>query len=130
MVSAARATSAYAAITTQRVVLFQTRRGAFGPLKERGPVHTWERTQIQGAAVRGRLLILAPADGELLQYEVARSNRHLSTQVDFLDRIESLLGRSAAAVLLLESERQARKLVLAFGMAFAAVYLFWKWQGG
>jgi len=72
-ISAATSMAALAAITTERLVVIQTRIGAFKPLHENHGVVSLERSDIKGAHV-GSTLILELSNGRMLEYQDNRSS--------------------------------------------------------
>jgi hypothetical protein len=115
---AANKSAAFAVITNHRLLLIQTRIGAFKPLLENIGVQSLERSAIRGAAV-GKTMLIELNDGTMLEYQVSRSTSHVSTQRSFFAQVESLLGRSETAHGMLTSKNRAK--LIATGIAFALV---------
>ena len=127
-ISAATSMAALAAITTERLVVIQTRIGAFKPLHENHGVVSLERSDIKGAHV-GSTLILELSNGRMLEYQDNRSTSHVSTQREFFDRLESTFGRSDTAASL-SNKRQWKGLVsLGVGIVLALLYLLYRMRG-
>ena len=127
-VSAATSMAAFAAITTERLVLIQTRIGAFKPLLENHGVVSLERSDIKGAHA-GSTLILELSDGSMLEYRNNRSMAQVSTQGEFFDRVESTFGRSATAASLAGRRQWNGAIALAVGIVLALLYAAYRLHG-
>lgn len=122
-IDAATKLAAFAAVTEARLILVETRIGAFGPLHENRGVRSIPRERIKGVFAGERLLIEL-IDGGMLEYQDNRTARHVSTQREFFERLESLYGRSPRAIARAQHERLWRAIGLFAGLIIAAVYLY------
>lgn len=123
--NAATKSAAFAVVTNQRLLLFQTRIGAFKPLLENHGLQAFERSAIRGVSV-GSTLLIELTDEQMIEYQVKRSTSHVSTQASFFDQIESLLGRSEAAHRLGASKSRASQIATRIGIAIAIGYVAFK----
>ena len=123
--NAATKSAAFAVVTNQRLLLFQTRIGAFKPLLENHGLQSFERSLIRGASV-GSTLLIELTDGQMIEYQVKRSTSHVSTQASFFAQLESLLGRSEAAHKLGASKNRANQIATAIATAIAIGYVAFK----
>jgi hypothetical protein len=91
--SAAGATSTYVVLTNQRLLLFQARVGAFGPLLEVNGTEELERAAVKEVAVDDRLILLHLTERRAKALFVAPT-RKLSNQDAFLRDVPRLLAGS------------------------------------
>jgi hypothetical protein len=120
-VNAATQNAVFAIITNRRLLLVKTRIGAFAPILENHGVESFELSAIRGAAV-GSTLVVELANGTLLEYQVDRSNAHVSRQNEFIAQVESLLGRSDNARAMLTAKKRTQMIGLWLGVALAVGY--------
>jgi hypothetical protein len=95
MLGAMAAKAYYAVVTSHRVLLFGTRVGAFGPLRECLGVESIPRSQIAMVSVDEEVITLSLATGEERVLFV-KSTRALSNQTRFLHQVPRLLRGEAA----------------------------------
>src|SRR5262249_12118126 len=126
----------FVALTTERLVLIETRVGAFGPLRENKGFITFDRARIVGAGLVGAeklvgsgVLMLDFGGGHVLRFRATRGTRYVSSQSDFLDRVAALWPRTAVIE---DEERRAQRarrddLVVAvvFAVVFAAMVVYY-----
>jgi hypothetical protein len=127
-ISAATSMAAFAVLTDQRLLLIQTRIGAFEPLLENHGLIGLQRSGIQGAYA-GRKLILELSDGRMLEYQDNRSSKHVSTQREFFERAESTFGRSRAAASRAGSQQAWSVIGTVVGVALAVAYVLYRIYG-
>jgi len=124
-IDAATKMAAFAAVTDRRLILIETRIGAFGPLLENHRVRSIPREQIKGAFI-GKKLIVELSDGSLIEYQDNRSAKHVSTQREFFERLESTYGRSQRAATRAQKEQLWTAAGLVVGVVLAAVYVYFR----
>lgn len=122
-IDAATKMAAFAAVTDRRLILVETRIGAFGPLHENHGVRSIPREQIKGVFAGARLLIEL-SDGVMLEYQDNRAASHVSTQREFFERVESTYGRSHRAMARSQNDRLWRAVGLVVGLIIAGVYVY------
>jgi hypothetical protein len=83
--------SCYVVLTTQRVLMYAARVGAFGPLYECTRVDSFERDQIRNAAIDDRVLVLTLPDGTLRGFQVTNTSA-MSNQTAFLTNAARILA--------------------------------------
>ena len=93
VVAAASATSTYVVLTSQRLLLFRARVGAFGPLLEVRGTEEIDRTAIQQVTAEDANLYFHLADGTVRHFFVA-STRKLGNQRAFLRDVPRILAPS------------------------------------
>lgn len=76
----------WAALTPMRLILIETRVGAFKPLLENKGIQSIERTEIAGVHV-DRTLRIAVAGGTGFSFEANRKPKHASGQAGFIDEL-------------------------------------------
>jgi hypothetical protein len=81
----------YLALTDRRLLVINTRVGAFGPLHENNDVKSYERGAVRVRADE-RHLHFVLGDGPPLDFYAEWSERHLSNQRRFLSDVPRLLG--------------------------------------
>ncbi len=84
----------YAVLTSQRLILFTTRVGAFGPLLENKGSEVIDRRSITGFGVDDRVIDLRLADGSMRRLWISPTGK-LSNQRAFLRDVPRLLGGAA-----------------------------------
>ena len=124
-ISAATAKAAFAVVTSQRLLLIETRIGAFAPLLENLGVVSIERKDLKGVHV-GTTLIFEVADGRMLEYQSKRSLKQVSAQGDFFGQIEAILGRSEAAASLASKKSWTNLVATVVGVLIAIAYLLYR----
>jgi hypothetical protein len=95
IVGAASATSTYVVLTSQRVLLFQARVGAFGPLLEVRGTEEIARSDVRGSAVDDANLFLYLADGSVRHFFVSPTSK-LGNQRAFLRDVPKILAADSA----------------------------------
>jgi hypothetical protein len=86
--SAAHGRSAFVAITERRVIFVWTRIGVRAPLHENKGVEAIERSAIACIEVGELKMALGRTDGRVHRFDVIRDVRYVSSQIDFLDRVQ------------------------------------------
>ena len=123
---AASKMAAFAALTDQRrLLLVQTRIGAFKPLLENHGLLTFSPADLKGVALGGTLL-LERADGALVEYEPNLSQKALSTQASFFPQLQAAFGQSAAAAAHATAKRTQSRAGLVIGLVIAAAYVWYR----
>ena len=85
----------FVVLTSQRVLLFTTRVGAFGILYENHRIESYERSQVVNAAVDDGVLHLTFPDGTVRGF-VVKSTSALSNQGAFLTDVARILAEDRA----------------------------------
>jgi hypothetical protein len=124
-VHAATRMAAFAALTDRRLLLVQTRIGAFKPLLENHGVVPLDYAAVKGVAVAQKLLVEL-ADGQLLEYQHEPGSKDVSTQAEFFRRLQQTFPRSAAGAAELASQRRLGMVGTAIGIVLAGLYVWWK----
>ena len=119
-VNAATKMAAFAAITSNGLVLIQTRIGAFKPLLENHGVVKLRRSEIKGTYL-GAKLTIELADARMLEYQDNRGSGHVSTQREFFERLEATFGRSEAAARKAQRERMWTILGMGVGLLLTSI---------
>lgn len=99
IVSALGIKAFFAVLTTERLLLVETRVGAFRPLLETIGVTAFERREIAGAYVQWGRVTLRLEGGRDLVFRCAASNKHVSSQGAFRDLLSREHGGPVAEAL-------------------------------
>lgn len=86
----------FAVLTNERLLLVQTRVGAFAVLLENHGVEAFERSTIGGVDVDGETITLGLLDGRTITITVGRRVKKLSNQVEFVRDVPRILGGALA----------------------------------
>ena len=124
-VQAATRMAAFAALTDRRLLLVQTRIGAFKPLLENHGVQSLDRAAIKGVFV-GATLMVELVDGSILEYRNNAAANDVSSQTEFFRVLPSALGTSTAAAGLARKNRRQSLVGLALGVVLAAAYVWYR----
>jgi len=122
-VDAATQMAAFAALTNQRLLLVQTRIGAFHPLLENHGIAALDRAQIRGVFV-GATVLLERTDGSILEYAHDPARTEVSTQRAFFADLAGFFGPSEAASQLAGKRKRLNVIGLALGIALAGLYVW------
>jgi hypothetical protein len=118
-------TAAFAALTNQRLLLIQTRFGAFKPLLENHGVVSLAYPEINGVIVRASLMI-EQRNGQVLQYQVNTLSKAISTQKAFFQQIGSTFRPTEALAKRSRTNIRVTLITGIVGLALAALYLWAK----
>lgn len=97
LAAALMARAFYAVLTNERLILIETRVGAFRPVLENIGVGGYERSQIAGAHVGWNQLILQLVDGRKETYLCVKKHVKVSTQTAFRETIQREHGTGPIA---------------------------------
>jgi hypothetical protein len=101
---AAAAKGFYVALTDRRLVVIESRVGAFGPLHEVGEVRIWPRTEVMTVGNEGFRVSLRMADQSVVDLWLDHRDKHMSNQAAFARDVPRLLEDDAA-----EARKHARQ---------------------
>jgi hypothetical protein len=109
----------FMALTNQRLILIQTRLGAFKPLLENHGVIPIGHSAVRGVHV-SNMVRIEVADGSIIEYQNAAS-RAVSTQAEFLARLQTRFGISHTAARLAKRQKTLALVgaVIAVGLVVA-----------
>ncbi|HEX7600255.1 MAG TPA: hypothetical protein VF316_01575 [Polyangiaceae bacterium] len=124
-VHAATRMAAFAALTDRRLLLVQTRIGAFKPLLENHGVVAFERASVKGVAM-GQRLVVELVDGQLLEFQHEPSLKGVSTQAEFFRQLQQAFPTSVVGASHLASQRRLQVVGTAVGIVIALLYVWWK----
>ena len=124
-VQAATLMAALAALTDRRLILIQTRIGAFKPLLENHGIQSLDRQSVKGVFV-GASLLLELADGRMMEYQNNASKKDVSTQTEFFRQLPLLFGPSERASRAAHKKKLQNLIGLALGVAIAAIYVWYR----
>jgi hypothetical protein len=122
---AASKMAAFAVLTPSRLLLIQTRIGAFAPLLENHGIQAFDRSTLSGVYVAGTHLWLQLAAGGFLVYQCNKSTSAVSTHAQLLERLPSVFGESAAAKAEATSEQKLRRIRIVAMIVLALLALAW-----
>jgi hypothetical protein len=124
---AATLMAAFAVLTDRRLILIQTRIGAFKPLLENHGIQSFDRQTLKGVFI-GSSLLLELADGHMLEYQNNSAKKDVSTQAEFFRQLPQVFGTSEGAARVARNQRLQSVVGLAVGAVIAAVYLWYKFH--
>jgi hypothetical protein len=90
------ASALYAVLTERRLLIFQARLGAFGPLRENKGTTSFDRNRIERVERFERQVRFVFQDGSTLDFFAEWSERKLSNQRRFLRDVPRLIGGAAS----------------------------------
>ncbi len=124
-VDAASKMAAFGVLTDRRLILVQTRIGAFRPLLENRGVVSLTREKVRGVFVGGTVMFEL-ADGTMAEFVNNASKNYVATQAQFFQRLPEFFGVSQAAADLARREKQITLIAFAVCAVAVLVYLWYR----
>lgn len=109
----------FAVLTNERLVLIETRVGAFRPIHENLGVAAYERSAIAGVHVGWNQLTLKLQDGQLVSYLCAKTHKRVTSQQGFRETLQREHGTGPVA----EALARRTRLTTFGGLALSVVVL-------
>ena len=122
---AASKMAAFGVLTDRRLILVQTRIGAFRPLMENHGVVSLTRSAVKGVFVGGTVWFEL-ADGTMSEFVNNASKDYVPTQAQFFQRLPELFGKSESAARL--AQREKRITLIGFAVCAVAVLVYLWYQ--